>query len=298
VPYVTVGEENSQDINIHFEDHGSGPPVVFVHGFLLGGQSFEKQEAALLEAGYRVVTYDRRGFGSSSRPSVGYEFDTFVSDLENVLVELELHDVTLVGFSIGAGEVIRHVGTFGSERVVGAVLLAPLPPLLVKAGDAPDGIGRLLDRWIEWISADRPEWIKRFLDDYYNIDVLGGHRVSDQAWQQSFIVASTSSATGTLECVNACFEDFRRDLSRIHVPCLIVQGDQDRIFPAELSGNRVSEHVENIRTISVAGGPHAIIWTHAEHVNTALLEFLATQLSTEVRKPTPPRAEADGQGGL
>jgi non-heme chloroperoxidase len=275
MPFVTVGEENHRPISIHFEDHGSGRPVLLVHGFLLSGHSWEKQEAVLLEAGYRVCTYDRRGFGASSQPSVGYDFNTLAADLDTLMTELDLYDTTLVGHSMGTGEVVRYLRSYGSDRVTSAVLLAPLPPFLLQTVDNPNGIGREIFEQVGMaMSADRPGVIKTFLDNYYNIDVLGGHRVSDQVWQQSFIVAVGASTAATLGCLYACLEDFRDDLSSLDVPVLAMQGNEDRILPLEVTGDRLSSLVRWIRYIVIHGAPHAIIWTHADEVNAGLLDFL------------------------
>ena len=193
--FLTVGHENSEAIRIYYEDHGCGAPVVLVHGYLLDGHSWEKQEAALLDAGYRVITYDRRGFGNSSRPSVGYDYDTLSADLNVLLTELDLHDVTLAGFSMGTGEVTRYLAVYGSRRIRAAALLAPLPPFLLRTGDNPDGIDRsVFDEFMADICDDRPAAAKTFLDNFYNIDILGGSHVSDQAWQASG--ASRSNVTG------------------------------------------------------------------------------------------------------
>jgi non-heme chloroperoxidase len=275
MPFVTVGQENSGAIRIYYEDHGSGAAVVLVHGYPLNGRSFEKQEAALLTAGYRVITYDRRGFGASSQPSVGYDFDTFAADLHVLLSRLDVRESTLVGFAMGTGEVARYLAAYGSERVTSAVMLAPLPPFLLRTDDNPVGIDRVVFAEImAAIAADRPAAIKNFVDNSYNIDILGGSRVSDQAWQNSFYAGLAASAIAALACIPACLEDFRGDLAAIDVPVLVMQGDQDRILPPEATGERLPALIRRCRHIRVHGGPHAIIWTHADQVNQALLEFI------------------------
>jgi non-heme chloroperoxidase len=275
--YVTVGHENSATIDIYYEDHGRGRPVVLVHGFLLDGHSWEKQEAALLAAGYRVITYDRRGFGASSRPSTGYDFDTLAADLAALLEHLDLLQVVLAGFCAGTCEVIRYLGAYRPRRVRAAVLLAPLPPffaLFPLAYDNYDGNGRGgLDEFVAQLSADRPAAIKSFLDRSYNVDVLGGIRVSDQAWQNSFHVALRASAAAVLGCAATWREDFSGDLGRITVPVLIVQGDHDKIAPAGVFGNLPPRLLGNARHVVIPDGPHAIIWTHAAEVNRALIDF-------------------------
>jgi non-heme chloroperoxidase len=274
---LVVGRENSAAIQIYYEDHGQGPPVVLVHGYLLDGRSWEKQETALLAAGYRVITYDRRGFGASSRPSVGYDYDTLAADLAALLDALDLRGAVLVGFCAGTGEVTRYLGTYGRAWVRAAALLAPLPPFLPRIDGNPDGIDRsILDEFLREVIADRPAATKTYLDRSYNIDLLGGTQVSDQAWQNSFHVAIGASAAAVRGGAEARLEDFRADLARITVPVLVVQGDQDRITPPEATGKRLPGLLNRVRHVVVPAGPHVIIWTHADQVNEALLDFLRT----------------------
>jgi non-heme chloroperoxidase len=285
MPYVTVGRENSAAIRVYYEDHGSGPPVVLVHGYALNGHSWEKQETALLAAGYRVITYDRRGFGASSRPAAGYDFGTLAADLHILLSRLDLREVVLAGFAMGTGEVIRYLAVHGSARIRAAALIAPLPPFLLKAHDSPEGIDRsVFDDIVARIAADRPAAMKDFMDRAYNVDLLGGSRVSDQAWQNSFYIALSASAQAALACVTTCQEDFRGDLATISIPVLIIHGDQDRILPYEATSRRLPALLQNARTTVIASGPHAIIWTHADEVNRALLDFIG-QLSPAGRVP-------------
>src|SRR5689334_10006757 len=273
--FVTVGRENSAAVRIYYEDHGSGPAVVLVHGYALNGHSWEKQEAAPLAPGHRVIAYDRRGFGASSRPSTGYDFDTLAGDLHVLLSRLDLRGVVLAGFAMGTGEVARYLATHGPGRVTAAVLVAPLLPFLLKTNDNPGGIDRrVFDSWTARIAADRPAAMKDFMDRSYNVDLLGGSRVSDQAWQNSFYAAISASAHAAVGCVTACLEDFRGDLALIGVPVLVIQGDQDRVLPYEATGSRLTALLDDARFTFIAGGPHAIIWTHADEVNRALLDFI------------------------
>jgi non-heme chloroperoxidase len=275
MPFVTVGRENSAAVRIHYEDHGSGSPVVLVPGYALSGCSWEKQEAALLAAGHRVITYDRRGFGASSRPSVGYDFDTLAADLHALLSRLDLRGVVLAGFAMGTGEVARYLAAHGAPRVSAAVLVAPLLPFLLKTSDSPEGIDRsVFDGITAGIAADRPAAMKDFMDRSYNVDLLGGSRVSDQAWQNSFYTAISASALAALGCVTACLEDFRGDLAEISIPVLVIHGDQDRVLPYEATSRRLPALLANARFTVIAGGPHAVIWTHADEVNQALLGFI------------------------
>src|SRR5216683_6882922 len=202
MPYVTVGKENSGNIDLYYEDHGSGKPVVLIHGWPLSGRSWDKQVPALLDAGHRVITYDRRGFGQSSQPVVGYDYDTFAADLHALLEHLDLRDAVLVGHSMGTGEVTRYLSNYGSARVAKGVLVSPIPPYLLQADDNPDGVPQsLFDGFAQAARADTPAWMKGFLDNFYNIDTLRGTLVSDQAYQTSWNLAVTASATAAVACI-------------------------------------------------------------------------------------------------
>jgi non-heme chloroperoxidase len=272
---VKVGVENGTDIEIYYEDHGSGQPVVLIHGYPLNGRSWERQQRDLLAAGYRCINYDRRGFGLSSQPTTGYDYDTFAADLNALLDRLALDEVDLVGFSMGTGEVTRYLGTYGSGRVRKAALLGAIPPFLLKTDDNPDGVDRSVFEGIQSaIVADRYAYFKDFLDNFYNVDKLGGTRISDQAWQASFNVAVGASPYATYACVETWLTDFRADLAKIDVPVLVVHGTEDRILPFEATAKRLPALVAGLKLVSVEGGPHNIGWTHPEEVNKALLEFL------------------------
>jgi non-heme chloroperoxidase len=273
---ITVGAENSAPIEIHYEDHGSGQPVVLIHGYPLNGASWEKQERVLLQAGYRVITYDRRGFGKSSQPTVGYDYDTFAADLSILLEHLDLSDVVLVGFSMGTGEVVRYLSSYGSERVAKAVLMGTIPPFVLKTSDNPEGIdGAVFDEIKAAVIDDRPAFFKSFLDDFNNVDVLGGTRISEQAWQNSFIVAVGASPFAAHACVDTWLTDFRDDLSKIDVPTLVLHGDADRILPYAATAARLPGLIKDVEVVTVEGGPHNIAWTHPDEVNAALLAFIA-----------------------
>ncbi len=277
---ISVGQENSGAIELYYEDHGTGKPVVLIHGWPLSGASWEKQVAALLDAGLRVITYDRRGFGQSSKPSTGYNYDTFAEDLQKLVTNLNLWDAALVGFSMGGGEVARYLGKYGSERVSKAVFIASVPPFLLKTADNPEGVdGSVFEGIKKAIAADRPAFLATFLKNFYNVDVLGGTRISDQAVQSSWNVAVGASAKGTLDCVPAWGTDFRKDLSRINVPTLVIHGDADRILPIAATGLRTHQAVQGARLVVVEGGPHGVNWTHADKVNPELVEFLGQRKS-------------------
>jgi non-heme chloroperoxidase len=275
MPRVKVGVENGTDIEIYYEDHGSGHPVVLIHGYPLNGRSWERQQRELLAAGYRAINYDRRGFGLSSQPTTGYDYDTFAADLNVLLDHLALDEVDLVGFSMGTGEVTRYLGKYGSGRVRKAALLGAIPPFLLKTDDNPEGVDRSVFEGIKSaVVADRYAYFKDFLDNFYNVDKLGGTRISDQAWQASFNVAAAASPYATYACVDTWLTDFRADLAKIDVPVLVLHGTEDRILPYESTAKRLPELVADLKLVSVKGGPHNIGWTHPEEVNPALLEFL------------------------
>jgi non-heme chloroperoxidase len=276
MPYVTVGEENSGSIDLYYEDHGAGSPVVLIHGYPLNGHSWEKQVPVLLAASHRVITYDRRGFGDSSQPTVGYDYDTFAADLNTLMHKLHVSDATLVGFSMGTGEVARYLSTFGSGRVSKAVLLGPIPPFLLQTPDNPEGVPQsVFDGLMAAIRKDRYAYFKQFLDNFYNVDTLGGTRISDEAWRASFQVAVGASATASLACVPTWLTDFRNDLPKFDVPTLVVQGTEDRILPIDATGRRLPALIKDARLTEIEGGPHNIGWTHYEEVNRVLLDFLA-----------------------
>jgi pimeloyl-ACP methyl ester carboxylesterase len=275
MPYLHLGEENSGAIELYYEDHGTGQPIVLIHGWPLSGRSWEKQVPVLLEAGYRVITYDRRGFGDSSKPTFGYDYDTFAEDLHTLVTRLDLRDAAPVGFSMGGGEVARYLGSHGSQRVSKAVFMAAVPPFLLKTPDNPEGVDSSVFEGIKKaIAADRPAFLSKFLSDFYNVDIYGGKRISDEVVRLSWNIAAGASPTGTLDCVSAWVTDFRNDLPRIDVPTLVVHGDADRILPLAATGTRTHELVKASRLVAVEGGPHGLNWTHAETVNRALLDFL------------------------
>jgi non-heme chloroperoxidase len=274
--YIKVGQENSTPIEVYYEDHGSGSPVVLIHGWPLSGASWEKQTAALLAAGHRVITYDRRGFGSSSQPAAGYNYDTLAADLDAVLKTLNLTDVSLVGFSMGTGEVTRYIGKYGTKRVRKAVLIGTLGPYLVKTADNPEGLDRSVFEGLKTaIRADRSALLMDFLRNFYNYDVTGGKLVSERVLEENWNVGVGASAIGTLTCVDAWIEDFRQDISRNTVPTLLLHGDADRILPPDASSRREAKMIKNVKFVELKGGPHGVLWTHAEQVHSELLKFLA-----------------------
>jgi pimeloyl-ACP methyl ester carboxylesterase len=278
MPYLTVGKENSGNIDLYYEDHGIGKPVVLIHGWPLSGRSWEKQLIPLLDAGHRVITYDRRGFGESSKPTVGYEYDTLAADLRTLLTQLDLHDATIVGFSMGGGEVARYLGKYGPDRVAQAAFFGAIPPFLLKTADNPGGIdGSVFAGIKQGIAADRLAFLSQFLNNFFNVDVLGSKgekRISDEFVRACWNVASSASPRGTLACVDAWQTDFRKDLSRISIPTLVLHGDDDRILPIDVTGKPMHASIKGSQLVTIKGGPHGLTWTHHEEVNNALLAFL------------------------
>jgi pimeloyl-ACP methyl ester carboxylesterase len=282
MPYVSVGKENSGDISLYYEDHGSGSAVILIHGYPLNGASWEKQIPVLLDAGHRVITYDRRGFGRSSQPTTGYNYDTFAEDLHKLITYLKLEKFALVGFSMGGGEVARYIGRYGSKGVTHAVIIAGIPPYLLKTPDNLEGVDGSVFKGIEQaVAADRYAFFTEFFRNFYNTDVLLGKRISEQAVQASWDVAASASPTASLACVPTWHEDFRKDLARIDVPTLVIHGDSDRIVPYTAAGQRTAKLVKAAQLVTIKDGPHNIAWTHAEEVNTALVEFLGASKGSQ-----------------
>lgn len=283
MPYLTVGKENSGNIDLYYEDHGSGKPVVLIHGYPLSGASWEKQVPVLLKAGHRVITYDRRGFGKSSQPTAGYNYDTFAEDLRKVIDHLKLQDFALVGFSMGGGEIARYLGRYGSKGVSQAVMISSVPPFLLKTKDNPEGVDGSVFQGIEKaVAADRYAFFTEFFKNFYNTDLLLGKRVSEEAVRASWNVAASASATASLACVPTWHEDFRQDVARVDVPTLVIHGDEDRIVPIAAAGQRTAKLIKGARLVVIKGGPHCIPWTHVEEVNSELLSFLGEKAKAKL----------------
>lgn len=274
--YITVGQENSTDINLYYEDHGTGQPIVLIHGYPLDGHSWEKQIPALLDIGYRVITYDRRGFGQSSQPTVGYDYDTFAADLNTLLETLDLRDVILVGFSMGTGEVGRYLGTYGSARVAKAAFLASLEPFLLKTDDNPEGVdGSVFEGILAAVTKDRYAYFTEFYNAFYNTDENLGTRLSEEVVRANWNTAAGASWYASSAVVPTWTTDFRADIPKIDVPALIVHGTADRILPIESTGRPFHRALPQAEYVEIEGAPHGLLWTHAQEVTDALLAFLA-----------------------
>ena len=275
MPFVDVGKENSGNIQLYYEDHGTGKPVVLIHGYPLNGASWEKQIPVLLDAGYRVVTYDRRGFGQSSKPTTGHDYNTFAEDLHKFVNHLGLHDFALVGFSMGAGEVARYIGNYGTKNLSKAVFVGGIPPYLLKAPDNPEGLDKsVFDGIQKAVAADRYAFFTDFFKNFYNADQLLGTRISEQAMQASWNVAAQASADSSYHCVSTWYTDFRKDIAKVNVPPLVIHGDSDRIVPFSAAGARTAKMIPGAKLIVVKNGPHNVAWTYPDEVNPALVNFL------------------------
>jgi pimeloyl-ACP methyl ester carboxylesterase len=276
--YITVGTENSTAIELHYKDQGTGQPVVLIHGYPLDGDSWEKQTRELLAAGYRVITYDRRGFGGSSKVATGYDYDTFAADLNTVLETLDLRDVILVGFSMGTGELARYVSRYGTERVAKLAFLASLEPFLVQRDDNPEGVPQdVFDGIIAAAQSDRYAWFTQFYNDFYNLDQNLGSRITEEVVRASWITAVGSAPVAAYAVVDSWIEDFRADVAAVReagLPTLILHGTEDNILPIDATGRRFHEAVPAAQYVEIEGAPHGLLWTHADEVNAALLPFV------------------------
>jgi non-heme chloroperoxidase len=282
---VTVGQENSAPIELYYEDHGSGPPVLLLAGWPLDSRSWEPQLGTLLDAGYRVIIYDRRGFGRSSRPASSYDFDTLAEDLHTVLLDLDLHDVTLVGFSLGTGELARYVGSHGTERLRACVFIESLAPSFAKSAENPTGADQaVVDTVQQAISEDRFKWLTGLLGDLFNLDENLGQRISEETVRATWSAAADASPVATRACPPGWLEDFSSDITQIDVPTLILHGTADRILPIEGQGRRLHAALPEAKYVEIEGGPHVMGVTHAAEVNRELLSFLreTADLSTTV----------------
>lgn len=278
MPTVVVGQENSAAVELYYEDHGSGQPVVLIHGYPLDGHSWERQTRELLGAGYRVIAYDRRGFGQSSQPTTGYDYDTFAADLDALLSALDLGEVVLVGFSMGGGELARYVSRYGVQRVAKLAFLGALGPFLLQTDDNPDGVPQSVFDEIEAAArADRFAWFRSFFQNFYNLPDLLGSRISQEAVDHSWQVASRGSFVSSYAVVPAWLTDFRADLAEVRatgLPTLILHGTGDAILPIDSSARPLHRALPDADYVEVDGAPHGLLWTHADEVNAALLGFL------------------------
>ena len=276
MPYATVATQDDQPVELYYETQGTGKPVILIHGWPLSGRAWEAQLPALVEAGYQVITYDRRGFGQSSKPWNGYDYDTLAQDLKGLMDALDLQDATIVGFSMGGGEVARYLGKYGSERVSKAVLASAVPPYLFKADDNPDGGLEESDiqGFLDGVSDDRIAFLNDFTKNFFT-PKDGKLLVSKPMRLYNRDIAAFASAKATFDCVKSfSYTDFRDDLKAFDVPTLVIRGDADQIVPFEASGERSHDMIADSKLHVVEGGPHGINATHSEEFNKTLIAFL------------------------
>jgi pimeloyl-ACP methyl ester carboxylesterase len=281
MPYMTVGRENSGNIELHYVDQGSGQPIVLIHGYPLSWRAWEKQIPMLIQLGYRVIAYDRRGFGDSSKPFVGYDYDTFTEDLHTLIEGLGLKQFTLMGHSMGGGELARYTARHGAGKVEKLIFLAGVPPCLLKSADNPEGVdASVFDGISKQVAADRPAFFAGFFQQFYNVDHLGGKRISEHDLQADWHTAVHAGPRAALACVDSWGTDFRNDLKQINVPALVIQGDEDRIVPLKSSGQRMPASLKGSRLEVIKGAPHGLAWTHAAEINPHIAEFLGRAAQT------------------
>ena len=276
MPYITVGEENSAPIDLYYEDHGTGRPIVLIHGFPLNGRAWERQERALIAGGHRVITYDRRGFGNSSRPTTGYDYDTFAADLDKLVTTLDLREFDLAGHSMGGGEIARYLGAYGSERARRAAIVSGVPPYLLQTPETPQGVPQeVFDQIAGALTANRFAYFTEWNKNFFNLDQTLGNRISEEVVRNAWNTAVSASAAGTIACVATWHTDFRQDLAKIDIPVLVMHGTDDRVLPVEACGARTHEQIKNSDYVAVNGASHGLCWTHAEEVNAHLVPFLS-----------------------
>ena len=274
--YITAGEENSTSVELYYEDHGAGRPVVLVHGFPPSGRAWERQERALIAAGHRVITYDRRGFGKSARPAAGYDYDTFAADLDKLVTALDPSEFDIAGHSMGGGEIARYLGTGGSDRVRRAVIISGIPPDLLKTDQTPQGVPQeVFDQIAGALTADRFAYFTEWNKNFFNLDHTLGTRISAEVVQDAWNTAVSASPAGTVACVATWHTDFRDDLPKIDIPVLVMHGTADRILPIEACGPRTHELIKGSDFVAIDGADHGLCWTHAEEVNAHLVPFLS-----------------------
>jgi non-heme chloroperoxidase len=272
---ITVGHENGDSIVLYYEDHGSGDPVVLLAGWPFDSRAWERHIHELLELGYRVVAYDRRGFGRSSRPAEGYEFDTLADDLHTVMSDRDVRDATIVGHSLGTGELARYAGRYGTERLKACVFIETLAPSFVKSDANPDGADQAtIDTIRQAIVDDRGAWLSGLLRDFLNLDEYLGNRVSEETVRDFWNAGMAASLHATRACVLTWLDDFTADLARLDVPTLILHGTADRILSLEGQGHRLRDALPDARYMEIEGGPHLTPVSHAADVTRELSAFL------------------------
>jgi pimeloyl-ACP methyl ester carboxylesterase len=271
----TKDKQHGQKVKLHYCDWGTGKPVILIHGWPSTSQMWEYQLAELANAGFRVIAYDRRGFGRSSVPYKAYDYDTLASDLNAVIEELDLKEVTLVGFSMGGGEVVRYLSRYGAGRISKAVLISAVTPFLNKTPDNPNGVPtEVFEQITAGLKKDRADFLEGFGKDFFGVSMLN-HPVSEAYLRFFHTLSMLSSSHATLECAAAfAYTDFRLDLPAVTVPTLIIHGDADKTVPIEVSGNRTAQAIPHAQYIVYEGAPHGLFFTHKDRLNADLISFI------------------------
>ena len=275
MPFIQSSRYESDPVNIYYEDYGKGKPIVFIHGWPLSGRMWEYQITQLSQRGFRCIVYDRRGFGRSDRPFTGYDYDTLASDLKALLDQLDLHNVTLVGFSMGGGEVARYFGMFGGARVVKAVLISAVVPYMRQTADNPHGVPQdAFDEMLESMKKDRPSFLEEFNKQFYGVGLLS-KPVSEAFLTDALVKAMDASPIATSECAKAFYEtDFRKDVVKINVPTLIIHGDDDKTVPIKATGEQAAAMIPEALFKIYAGAPHGLWFTDKDQLNHDLADFI------------------------
>ena len=275
MPYCTVANENGNDVNIYYEDFGTGEPVVLIHGWPLSHKMWEQQVAALIKGGYRVISYDRRGFGDSTQTWDGYDYDTLAEDLSKLLDHTGADGATLVGFSMGGGEVARYISKYGTSKLKKAVLMSSVTPYMSKSNDNPEGVDpSVFEGMLGGLTKNRPDFLKGFVKKFYNFDE-GKTDVTKENINYDWNIASMASPKGTVDCMKAFSgTDFREDLKKFDIPTLVLHGDSDNIVPIDVSGRLAHELIESSQLVILEGAPHGITVSHPKDVNRELIDFL------------------------
>jgi non-heme chloroperoxidase len=276
MPYIT--KNDSQNVELYYEDFGSGQPLILIHGWPLSGKSWEMQIPVLLNLGYRVITYDRRGFGKSSPTADGYDYDSLAKDLHELISQLELKNVILFGFSMGGGEVVRYLTNYGSENIDKVALISSIIPLVKQKEDNPDGVPQeKLDTIMESLKTDRVTFLESFHKDFYSYGLLS-QSVSQKQLDYDWSIASCASPIATIKCAESWANtDFRPELVNVKVRTLIVHGDNDKVVPIETAGKQAAQGIANNEFMIIEGAPHGLNVTHADELNTIITKFLTTK---------------------
>ncbi|SDR66026.1 alpha/beta hydrolase [Gramella sp. MAR_2010_147] len=271
----TTSKEKGKNINLYYEDYGEGKPVILIHGWPLSHRMWEYQINEVVEAGFRCIAYDRRGFGDSDKPWTNYDYDSLAKDLNDIITRLDLSEVSIVGFSMGGGEVARYIGNYGTSKLSKAGLISAVPPFMLKTDNNPDGLEKeVFEGFKKEIKKDRPAFLKGFGKQFVNFDKVGD-RISEEMADYYWSIACNASPNATLECIDSFgLTDFRDDLKKIDVPTLVVHGDADQIVPIEISGKKSADAISKSEYHVIEEAPHGLVLTHTAEFNKILIDFL------------------------